>query len=186
MSGVLSVDELCVAAEATLRDTLAAVKEIPALAALLGDDADSYVVKTWQQLPVADAIATAKLPAIAITSSGLVDPPRYSRASKSWDCTWRIGIGIYDRGRDHADTQARVRNWCALIRTALQLSPTLGGVAKGITWSGEEYALLPNRNVARTAAAGAVAFDVDATVNKLAFGPGLPPVTSSHPALSVE
>lgn len=186
MSSIVSVDELCQATETTLRDMLPQVLLIPEVVALIGEPRDPYVVKTWQQLPVVEAIATAQLPGIAITSAGLVDEPSYSRANQAWDTTWRIGVGIYDRGRDHEETQARVRNWAALIRTSLQLAPTLGGVAQGLTWSGEQYQLLPNRNQARTAAAGAVAFDVKATVRKLTIGPGLPPVTSTHPTLSVE
>lgn len=183
---IISVDELCQATETTLKDLIPQVLQIPAMVALIGDPREPYVVKTWQQLPVVEAIATADLPGVAITSAGLVDPPSYSRANQSWDTNWRIAVGIYDRGRDHEDTQARVRNWAALIRTSMQLKPTLGGVAQGLTWFGEQYALLPNRNQARTAAAGVIAFDVKASVRKLTLGPGDPSVTSTHPTLSVE
>lgn len=186
MPSIISVDELCQAAESTLKDLLPQVLQIPAMADLIREPSAPYVVKTWQQLPVVEAIATADLPGVAITSAGLVEEPTYSRANQAWDTTWRIAVGIYDRGVDHEDTQARVRNWAALIRTSLQLAPTLGGVAQGLTWSGEQYALLPNRNQARTAAAGAVAFDVKASVRKLTLGPGIPSVTSVHPTLSVE
>lgn len=187
---ILSVDQLCTAVEDTLLASIADIVTQPAFQTLLGDGADTYLateIKTWQQLPTIEAISTAKLPAVAITSPGLVDPPVFSRSSKSYDATWRLAIGIYDRGRDHAETQARIRNWCALLRVALQSRPTLGGVAKGLTWTGEEYSLIPQRNSARTLAAGAVAVDVRAEVpHHTNLGAGLPPVTSNHPTLSVE
>lgn len=194
---ILSVDQLCAAAETTLKAAMPDIVATPAFQELLGENAEKYydpaLIQTWQQLPTIEAIATAKLPAVAITSPGLVDEPVYSRSSRLYEVKWRLAIGIYDRDKstDHSATQARVRNWVAILRTALQSQPTLGGVATGLTWTGEEYSLLPNRNQARTAAAGAVSIDVKAQVPHHTnlgsiSGTGGPLVLTTHPTLSVE
>lgn len=183
---IISADQLCTATESILRAALPEVLALAPVQAYLGDQAGSYwPIKTWQQLPTIEALAAADLPGIAITSPGLVEPPRYVRSKQLWEATFRVAVGVYERGRDHADTQARVRNYCGFIRAAMQRNQTLGGVARSVDWRGEEYALRGNREAARTLAAGAVAFDVAAEVdNTLVLG--LTPVTSSHPALSVE
>lgn len=183
---IISADQLCTATESTLRTALPQVLELDSVVEYLGDQADSYwPIKTWQQLPTIEALTGADLPGIAITSPGLVDPPRYLRSKNLWEATFRVAVGVYERGRDHADTQARVRNYCGFIRAALQRNQTLGGVARSVDWRGEEYALRGNREAARTLAAGAVAFDVAAEVdNTLVLG--LRPVTSTNATVSVE
>lgn len=176
---VRGADDLCVAAENLLRDKL------PVLIDLLGQEERYGQVKEWQQLPTIEALASAKFPAIAITSPGLTGPPTYSRASDSWTATWRIAVGIYDRGRDHDDTQARIRDWCSFIRTVFLVNRSLGGVATGLTWVGEEYRLVPQKDKARTFAGGAVALDVTATGLFELGADALPAVLSTHPSLSV-
>lgn len=153
---IVSVSQLTAAMETTLRAHLTATV---AAASLQLDP-----VREWQQLPAREALSTAKFPAIAITSPGLTEPPTYSRAENAWRARWRLGVGIYDRGKDHAVTQRQVRDWCAAIRLTVRAHRSLGGVALGTTWAGEEYALLPDRTQARTIGGGAVAFDVDAYV----------------------
>jgi hypothetical protein len=162
---IFSADELCVAAEQVLRADLPKVIGHHAAAARIGSGYGE--IAEWQQLPTIEALSTARFPAIAITSAGLVTPPA-TDAGRQLRATWRIVVGVYDRGRDHADTQARIRDWCALIRTSLLRHRSLGGVAESVTWTGEEFALLPNRNQARTIAAGAVAFDVTARLLSVA------------------
>lgn len=186
-TGVISFDELCVAAETILKVALPQVLELPEVKTYLGDAARTYRdIKTWQQLPTIEAISAATLPVIAISTPGLVSAPRYVRSRGVWEATVRLGVGIYDRepSADHSATQAKVRNWVAFLRTALLRNPTLGGVAEGLTWTGEEYDLVPARNQARTFGAGAVFVDVRVDVPDT-FGLGLPPVTSTHTQLSV-
>jgi hypothetical protein len=176
---IASVDELCVGVENALRAHLVGVMDD------LGFTDPIYdVVKTWQQLPTTTALVAASLPGVAVSAAGLVDAPVYSRSSGTWTTTWRIAVGIYERGKNHADTQARVRNWCAGIRTTLVLHKSLGGLASALSWSGEEYALVPDREQARTIAAAAVAFDVTATIS--ATVGNLPPVTSTPTSVSVK
>ncbi|NHA02035.1 hypothetical protein G5V59_26970 [Nocardioides sp. W3-2-3] len=81
-----------------------------------------------------------------------------------------------------------MRNWLAITRLALRTDPSLGGIATGLEWAGEEHRLLPNRNQARTIAAGALAINVSADmVGDLIPTDGTwPPVTSTHPTLSVK
>lgn len=180
---ISSVDELCVGVETILREHLAGVMD-----ALGFEDAKYDEIKTWQQLPTTTALVAASLPGVAVSAAGLVGAPSYSRSTRSWTTTWRIAVGVYERGKDHADTQARVRNWCAGIRTTLVKHKSLGGLATALAWSGEEYALVPDREQARTIAAAAVAFDITATVSADAAptAGALPTVTSTPTTLSVQ
>ncbi len=167
---IFSADELCVAAESVLRGDLPSILSHPFVTERV--DGDYGDIATWQQLPTIEALSTAQFPAVAITSSGLVSSPTYAVSEAAHRATWRVVVGIYDRGNDHADTQARIRNWCAAVRASLLRHRSLGGVAEGLSWVGEEFALLPNRNQARTIGAGAVAFDVTALMANI---PLLPP-----------
>lgn len=167
---IVSVDELATALEKTLRDNLAAT------VATLGLKLDS--VKEWQQLPTAAALATARFPAVAISSPGLTEPPTYSQSDRAWHAVWRIGVGIYDRGKNHHDTQAHIRNWCAAIRLTARAHRSLGGLARDTRWAGEEYALLPGREQSRTIGAAAVAFDIHALVSDTY---GAPPAVATTP-----
>lgn len=175
---IRSVDELCRAVEETLDEHLVTMMT------LLGYDDTAYKkIKDWQQLPTLTALSAATLPAGAISTAGLVRPPKQSRDTA--EATWRIVVGFYERGRDHDDTQARVRNWCAGIRTTLLARKSLGGLASSLIWSGEEHDILPGREQARTIAAAAVAFDVTATVLTAPPAGALPVVTSTHLAQTV-
>lgn len=180
---ILGADQLCQATESMLTE------KVPVLVELLGRTKDLAPVKTWQQLPTIEALSSAQFPAAAITSPGLSGTPTYHRSSNSWTATWRIAVGIYDRGKDHAETAARVRDWCAVFRTVLLLNKSLGGVANSLVWVGEEYARIPRKEAARTFGAGAVAVDV--TVDNVADFDGLdaqnlPLVLSTHPTLTVQ
>jgi hypothetical protein len=177
MTGIVSVDELCAALEATLREHL-----VPTMTALGFDYGD---VKTWQQVPTLSALATADLPAIAVTSPGLIGDPTYSRSSRKWTATWRISAGIYVRGEGHLETQKKVRDWTAGIRTAVLRHRTLGGVANSLTWSGEQYADRPERESARTLGGGSATFAVTADLPEPTIG-ALPVVTSTPTTLSVQ
>lgn len=179
---MLGADQLCRATEAVLS------AQVPALLTLLVRT-DLGRIRTWQQLPTIEALSSAQFPAAAITSPGLSGTPIYSRSSNSWTATWRIAVGVYARGKDHAETAAHVRDWCAVFRTVLLMNKRLGGVAKSLTWVGEEYARIPRKEQARTFGAGAVAVDV--TVDNVADFDGLgnqqrPLVLSTHPTLTVQ
>lgn len=173
---VRSVDEVCVAIEQVL------LAHYDATMAGLGFTDGYAPVKTWTQLPALEAIATAELPAGAIVAPTGVDSPTYQASSGLYRYTWRVPIGIYERGRDHNQTQGRIRNRVAGIRTTLLQHKSLGGIATALAWSGENYGLLPAKEVARTLAAGAVSFDVtaDVTLDPLPTVPPTPgPVVTS-------
>jgi hypothetical protein len=185
--GVQSAAQICRAVEDTLKKALPMVLEIPEVKAYLGERAKAFRdVREWQQLPTIEAIASAQYPAVAIVSPGLVEEPVYSRADDAWKTKWRVAVGIYDRSRnsDHGETQDRIRDWVAFIRTALLRNPTLGGVVRGVSWAGEEYDLLPDRNKARTIGAGALAVDIRVDVPNT-LGLGLPPVSTTSAELAV-
>lgn len=145
---VVTADDICQAVELVLTEHL------PGWAAAAG----LPEVKTWQQLPTPQAVSAAAVPAGAITSPGLTEPPTKRR--DAYEATWRVVAAVYDRGTDHTDTQGKVRTWAALIRTVLVQHPRLGGLALRLTWVGEDYALLPEQSNARTLAGCAVAVDV--------------------------
>ena len=180
MPPIVSADQLCVALEDTLKAHL--VTTMTALGFVEGYDQ----IKTWQQVPTLAALTTAQLPGVAIASPGLVTPPSYSASKGTYTATWRLAVGIYVRGRDHADTQARTRNWCAGIRLAVLGHKTLGGVASRATWVGEEYADRPGRETARTLAGGVVALNVTADLIANLTAGNLPPVTSTPTTVSVQ
>ncbi|MSZ75522.1 MAG: hypothetical protein F2667_00275 [Actinobacteria bacterium] len=154
---LVTAETLCQAVEATLR------ADLPGVVAAFGWTERLGAIEDWHQVPRLEAISTANLPAGAITSPGLVRPPTYSRSS-GWSATWRVVAGVYVRGEDHHDTAARCRDWAGVIRTVFLANRSLGGVADGgLVWAGEEYDEQPQKSVARTLAACAVAIDVSAT-----------------------
>jgi hypothetical protein len=145
---LVTADDICHAVEVLLTNHLPFWSEAAGLPE----------VKTWQQLPTPQAISAAAVPAGAITSPGLTEPPTKHR--DAYEATWRVVVAIYDRGTDHTDTQGKARTWAALIRTVLVQHPRLDGLALRLTWVGEDYALLGERSSARTLAGCFVAVDV--------------------------
>lgn len=159
---IITADDLCVAAELTLREHLPVV--LQQLVDLEGEHADPSwreleEVATWEQIPDWEALQAADFPAGAITSPGLVEAPT-RKGRTTYDGTWRLVAGIYDRGGSFRETQRRARRWAAVLRVTLLEHPTLGGIATDLMWRGEEYRQLPQAKVARTLGGCAVAFDV--------------------------
>lgn len=145
---LVTAQDVCDAVETVLR------AHLPDLATRTG----LPTVKEWNQLPTLEALTTAKVPALAVTSPGLAGPP--TRRSTGWEADWRVVVGVYDRDKSHAATAARTRRWAAVVRQVVLQHPGLGGVAVGTVWVGEEYAERPERSAARTLGGCAVAFDV--------------------------
>lgn len=180
---IVTADDLCRAAQQVL------TQQLPGLLTelgLTGDDvprADRYEEpKTWAQVPTLEALQAASTPAAAITSTGTVGEPR--RSSLGYDATWRIRVGIFDRGHDYDNTAARARTWAALVRAVLVLNPTLGGVATSTRWVGETYRQFPQVGAARTL--GGCAVDVDVTArNVIDLGPLDPSVLTTQSDLTV-
>lgn len=181
---LVDADTVCAAAETTLR------AHLPEVIALLGLDVNAGREKKyappakWDQVPALEALAS--IPAFpaavgAITSPGLAEPP-VRRRFDAYDATWRLSVGVYSRGRDYAETARRNRRWAAIIRACLVRHPDLGAGAESLTWVGEEYRQVPQKNAARTLAGCAVAFDVKFTdVVLFPTGPG--PVTEQVPTV---
>ncbi|GAB3867378.1 hypothetical protein GCM10028801_41230 [Nocardioides maradonensis] len=177
---VVSADQICVGVETVLREHLAATVDTLGWTERLG------TIREWQQLPVTDAIATAKLPAIAVTTGGIVGAP--TTTTSGTRATWGIAVGLYARGRTHAETQAKVRDWCAATRSTVLAHKSLGGIAISTKWIGERFDLFPSREDARTFGAGVISFDVEV---RMALDPtidagGLPTVLTTPTTLSVQ
>jgi hypothetical protein len=147
---LLTANDLCAAMETILADKLSGLASSRGL----------KPVTAWDQLPTSDALTSANVPVGAIASPGLTDAP--VRRSTGIDATWRVVVAVYDRGRDYVETAKKVRDWAAVVRQVVIQNPTLGGVASGLVWVGEEYTELPERPSARTLGGCAVAFDVTA------------------------
>lgn len=165
-TAIVSADELCTALETVLTDHLADEMVALGYTAAVGYEP----VRDWQQVPTINAIATAKLPAGAITTPGLADSPTWVPSHRAYRTTWRIAAGVYVRGRDHDQTQRMARNYAAAVRVTVLRHKGLGGIAEKLRWVGEDYALRPERESSRTLAACAVAFDVTA----MTIGTGRP------------
>lgn len=151
MSRLITADHLCVAM-ADIMQT-----ELPILVASL--ELDLKPILTWQQVPRPEALSAGRFPAGLVTSPGLSDRPT-RRGDGSHDATWRIAVGIADRGTDHQDTANKIRTWAALIRAVGLRNPTLNGLAASCRWVSEEYAERPEKNSARTIGGCVVTFDV--------------------------
>lgn len=165
MTRLITADTLCVAAEETLREHLPTVIEL--LGLHTSDNprvvAPYVTPKQWDQVPSAEAIETSPLPAGRISSPGLVERPlRVGTWGTGHNATWRVSVGIYDRGRSYDETASRTRTWAALVRATMLAHPTLGGVASSLMWAGEEYRNIARPDAARTFGGCAVAFDVTA------------------------
>lgn len=180
---IVSVDQLCKAIETAL------TADLQATMTLLGfTDAKKYPkVRDWQQVPTVQALSSATLPAGAITTPGLTEPPTWIPRDQLHRGTWRVAVGAYVRGRDHDTTAGTARDFAAGIRTTVLRHRDLGGIAEKVRWYGEEYALIPGRESARTVAGVAVAFDVTAymAIDLPADPQDLPLVTTTSTPLTV-
>lgn len=137
---------------------------------------------SWEQVPDITALQTANLPAGVIVPRGTVGEPRQS--SLGIDTTWRFEVALFDRDRDFTPTAERLTRWAAVLRGALLLDRTLGGVATGLRWKAESYKPLSDVRGARTLGGCVVEFEADVrNVADLAdLGPA---VTSTQSSLTV-
>ncbi len=181
MTRLITADTVCSAAQGILTTHMADV------ATSLGLDqapAPLGTVRAWDQVPTLEALTTANFPAGAITSPGLVTAPtRRGTWGTGHDATWRLVVGIYDKGGSFNETAHRVRTWAALIRATLLLHPSLGGLASSLSWVGEEYRQITERKSSRTIGGCAVAFDV--TVDNVIDPAAGPLVLSTQPTTTV-
>jgi hypothetical protein len=145
---LVTADEACAAVEASLRAAL------PAAAADLGLTA----IQEWQQVPTDDALTSAAVPAVAISSPGDAREPR--RTAAGYEIPYRVSVAIFDRGENHGDTQRRIRIWAALLTAALAQNQTLGGFAKRLTVI-EQRIADPGRGAARTLGGCSVSVDIE-------------------------
>lgn len=172
---LITADDMCDAAEQVLLVHLRPVVE------LLGWATDLREVTTWEQVPTLAALTSATFPVGAITSGGLVGDPKRN-GDGSYDATWRLAVGVWDRGASYRETARRVRRHAATVRAALAMHRSLGGLAESVTWKTEAYDEIVARDTARTLGGAVVGFNVvvkrvlDPT--SLATLPG-PPVTST-------
>ncbi|MBZ5736492.1 hypothetical protein K8Z61_18530 [Nocardioides sp. TRM66260-LWL] len=149
----LTADDVCAAVEAAM------VRHVPrVIGAAALDEYDPPA--TWRQTPTIEALREARreFPAGAIVSTGPVGDPK--QQPTGYDATFRVEVGVFDRGTDWNDTATRIRTWAGIIRAAAHVDRTLGGIAAGVTWVGETYRRFPDPQVARTLGGCAVELDV--------------------------
>lgn len=179
---LVTADDLCLAAGQVLSTGL------PPLIEALGLDVDTAdgrrfkVPAKWDQVPTLEALTSAQMPAGAITSRGIIGEPR--RSSLGVDATWRVIVGVFDRGGDYNQTASRTRTWAALVRGVLLANPTLDGVASGVGWAAESYRQFPQVSAARTL--GGCAVEVNVTARNVAdLGDATQLVQTVHPSIDV-
>lgn len=147
---VLGGDDIAAAIEQVLRANIPAVLELLDLEEL-------GQVETWQQVPTAEALSTARLPAVAIVAPRMAS--QALRNATNYDGTWQASVAVFIRGKDHATTQAAAQAWAKVIRVAALLSRRLGTLPVQLRWVGEEYDLQPEKSTARTLGGCEVFFD---------------------------
>lgn len=192
MSGdirLITADDLCVGAQTILVGQLGALIEALGLDERPRGEKPFELPKVWDQVPTLEALETAKYPAAAITSTGVVGTPRTTRSggTNRVDATFLVRVGIFDRGPDYNVTAARIRTWAALVRGVLLLpeNASLGGVASGVRFVTESYRNL-RKEVARTIGGCTVDFHVDVqNIADLSALDVLPVVGSTHSTISV-
>ena len=182
---LISADDVCRAVEAVLVEHLDDTLEAAGWDVASGGDLTS--VRTWDQVPTLDALSRADLPAGAIESPGLAGLP--ARTEAGWSSTWRVVVGIYDRGETHDATAAKTRRWAAAVRATVLDNAALDGLAQSVTWVTEAYAQQAANNVARTLGGCAVGFDITVpdvvTLPLIAPANPEPVVESTHTAVTV-
>ncbi|TIC78779.1 hypothetical protein [Nocardioides sp. GY 10127] len=179
---LIDADQVCTAVAASV------LEHLPAVITAAGLNASQWKPpRDFKQVPTADALGKiAAWPAGASACPGLLEPP--TRTVDGWRATWRVFLAVYDRGGDYTATAARVRKWAALVRAAALHDPTLGGVARSVTWADESYLLRTAAGEARTIGGATVALNiqvsdaVDAT--DLTADP-LPTVTTTSTSVAV-
>ncbi|GAA4117421.1 hypothetical protein GCM10022215_18030 [Nocardioides fonticola] len=152
---LVSADAVCEAFEAALVDA------VPRVISAAGLGAAGFApFRSWRQTPTLDALRSSAraLPAGAITSPGLADPPE--RYADGYAAVFRIEVGVFDRGTDWEQTATKARTWAAIVRAAAFVDQSLGGVADGIVWVSESYRRLLDGTTDRTLGMCAVDFDV--------------------------
>lgn len=176
---LVTADDVALAVEAVL------VENLPGFATQAGLVLGP--VTTWEQVPTLPALTSAIVPVGAISSPGLTAPPT-RRGDGSWDATWRITVGVWDRDTSFRATAARARRWGALVRAVVLCHPDLGGLASRVGWVSEDYDEIPNQGAARTLGGCVVGFDVfvEDVLDPFSFTPAAGPVVqSTYPSLIV-
>ena len=154
------------------RDQLA--ERLPQLIAAdaAAQSAGLRVPTTYQQTVNAAALSTASYPAVAVAVPGttadavLVDG--------HWDTSWSLEVGVFDRGRDYNDAQARRGLWSRLLASAIMSRPSLGGISTGIEGFSVDSIVNGDKTTARTVSFSVVTFTVH-TLTDLDFAAEPPP-----------
>lgn len=176
---VVTADEVCAAVEATLRAWM------PTAIEALGISDSVDPPHDYKQLPTAEALRSADLPACGISSPGFADAPIRDEDGNLL-ITWRVVVVAYMRGADYAETQSLTRTYAAAIRTILVQQKTLLGFANGTELISEGYE--PVNDGARTLGGAILEIDVQISdaVNDMAAADGLPPVPLPAPVVADE
>lgn len=104
------------------------------------EDYDGRVppVRTWNVFANATAARDDQLPAIGVSSDGLLTAP-FRKARNLYDADWGITGRVVLRGQTFEETSDLVGLYVAAMRTVLLQRQSLDGLANGTTWIGESY-----------------------------------------------
>jgi len=153
MAIATDASDLCNAVEAQLRANVGPVIAALGLASLL------ETPSLYQQDPEVQALINADFPAVGIASGGTNGEMERQRSSGTWSTAFSVEIIVIDRGYDHDVTQLKARKWATVVKGALLLDESLGGIADGLKPSGESY-LPPITSSAAFTSAVSLTFDI--------------------------
>jgi hypothetical protein len=116
-------------------------------------------VPTVIDMPITvDALTAAATPAMAVAGSGLAgEPVRDGRGRYS--AAYSITVRVLERAGGYRATARAVHAYSVAVRTALIQHRSLGGIARSVEWSAEEYSVIDPDKV-RTLAGVDVGFIV--------------------------
>lgn len=115
-----------------------------------------------------------QLPAVVVVSPGTVD--RTHKSSDHIAAKWLLGLAIVCSGRTQEETNQLAKFYAGAFRAALLQNPSLGGLARGVTWQSErnnEVGSESERSIASCQAIFEV--DIDQSVGTERYGMTEPP-----------
>lgn len=163
---ITSVDQLCEAVLATLREPPLPASNYPLLAYYLAekerqaglDERSLPLPKSWvTDIVNDDDPPEQELPRVVVYSAGLANTP-VKRGGGLYEVTFSVGVGVVLRGGKRDETRQRLSAYVAALRTCvLQNGPT--GIDAWVEWLDEGYATRDASN-RRTLGGGEVSFEM--------------------------
>lgn len=102
--------------------------------------------RSFHLVPTPTTLADPSLPALQVSSAGLLAPPRQSQGD--WWAEWSVGVSVWCRGADWDRTQELTVTYAEAVLGCLESTPDLAG-ADGFRWVDTRLGL-PDDRTGRT------------------------------------